>query len=185
MIGIDERQRAEHEDGDRHDVLRWHRGSEYERDRNSCREHAHGVGERTRDHEDDRCKAACPNAKPLLEQGVRGDEIALVVPRQQRVRDDDAPQQITRRDLEEAEIGGIGQPGDADERQRARLRGDYGEENRPPRNRASRYEIVFRVLLIAAEPDSEECRRDQVRGEYNKIEGGEIGLHFTALDLCC
>jgi hypothetical protein len=47
------------------------------------------------------------------------------------------------------------------------------------------YEIVFGILLIAAEPNAKKCGPDEVRCQYNKIEGGEIGLHFTALELYC
>jgi hypothetical protein len=47
------------------------------------------------------------------------------------------------------------------------------------------YEIILGILLIAAEPDSKKRGPDQVRCQYNKIEGGEIGLHFTALELNC
>ena len=42
--------------------------------------------------------------KRCLEQRVRGDEVALVVARQQHVRDDDAAEQIAGRDLQESEI---------------------------------------------------------------------------------
>jgi hypothetical protein len=44
-------------------------------------------------------------------------------------------------------------------------------------------EIVLRILLVAAQPNAEQGRRDEIRDEYNKIEGGEIGFLFTALDL--
>jgi hypothetical protein len=48
----------------------------------------------------------------------------------------------------------------------------------------SSYEVILGILLISTEPDSEDCGRYQVRSQYKEIEGGEIGLHFTALDLC-
>ena len=46
-------------------------------------------------------------------------------------------------------------------------------------------EVILGIFLVSTKPDAEERGRDQVRDQYNKIEGGETGFQFTALKLCC
>ena len=45
--------------------------------------------------------------------------------------------------------------------------------------------VLLGIFLIAPEPDAQDGRTNEVHDQHNKIEGGEMCLHFTALDLCC
>jgi hypothetical protein len=47
----------------------------------------------------------------------------------------------------------------------------------------SSYEIILGIFLVPTEPDAEERSREEIDDQYNKVEGGEICFHFTALDL--
>ena len=76
----------------------------------------------------------------------------VVVAREEHARDDDASEDVAGGDLQESEIAEVGEPGDRDEGERARLGGDDGEHHRPPRDRAVGDEVVGGVLLAAAEP---------------------------------
>src|SRR5213075_1527812 len=123
--------------------------------------------------------------KTFFEQRVGGNEIALVVARQKGEGDDCATQHISRGDLQKTKIGRVRESRNAYERQRARFRRHDGEQNSPPRDRAAGDKVILGILLIASEPNAERGRAKEVGDEHNKIEGGEIGLHFTALALSC
>jgi hypothetical protein len=58
---------------------------------------------------------------------VRGEEVALEILRQQDETDDDAPDEISEGELQEGEIGVIGEARYADEGKRAGFRGNDGE----------------------------------------------------------
>ncbi len=170
LVCVDHRQRAQDQHGSRHHVLARHDAIEDQRDRNRGRKDAYRVRHAARDHEHDRREAPRREAESLLQQRVGGDEIALVVPRQQRVRDHDAAQDVARRDLEEAEIREVRETRDTDERQRAGLARDDREHHRPPGDRAVGDEVVLRVFLSPPDPDTEQCRANQVDDDDRDVE---------------
>ena len=76
--------------------------------------------------------------------------------RQQQVADDDPSDEITHHQLQEGEIGVVGQSGHADDGERAGLGGDDGKRNRPPGNVAVGQEVVAqgRCFLRKRSPNS-------------------------------
>ena len=76
-------------------------------DRNRRGEDADRVGHAARDHEHDRRQASRRQPEALLEQRVRGDDLALVVPRQQQEGDADAADDVAGDHLEEAEVARV------------------------------------------------------------------------------
>jgi hypothetical protein len=82
--------------------------------------------------------------KRFFQQRIRGDDLTLVISRQQEKRDADAPEDVAGDHLEESEVAGVGEAGNADEGQRTGLGGDDREQHRPPRDLSSRDEVVLR-----------------------------------------
>ena len=91
------------------------------------------------------------DAEPPFEQRVGGDELALEVAGEERVRDDDASEDVSGRDLEKREVAQIGQAGNADERERARLGGNDRDEDGPPRDRVV-WQRSSRARRVATRP---------------------------------
>src|SRR5207237_8495215 len=85
-----------------------------------------------------------------------------------------------RHDLQEPEVAGVRETRRADERDRARLRRDDREHERPPGDAMAGDEVVRRVAL--APPQVHPERRDarEVRHEHRGIEPGERAIHRGA-----
>jgi hypothetical protein len=90
-------------------------------------------------------------AEAAVDELVRGEQFAAEVLREQQEADDDASDQVSEDDLEEAEIVVVGEAGDADDGERAGLGGDDGERDRPPGNVAVGEEVVAQRAMALAE----------------------------------
>src|SRR4051812_9076697 len=90
--------------------------------------------------------------------------------RQQQKADHHATDQVADHDLQETEVGVVGEAGDADDRQRACLRCHNRERDRPPRNIPVSQKVVAERPLLLAELQSEDRDPDQVRDNQNEVE---------------
>jgi hypothetical protein len=90
-------------------------------------------------------------AEAAVDELVRGEQFAAEVLREQQEADDDASDQVSEDDLEEAEVVVVGEAGDADDGERAGLGGDDGERDRPPGNVAVGEEVVAQRAMALAE----------------------------------
>ena len=177
VIGVDHREHADDEHGEwRHEPRRDDR-PEDQRDRDRRGEHANRITEQPRGHERDRRQAAGGDAEAALEESVRRDELALVVPGQQRVGDHDAADEVAGGDLEKRQVGRVRQSRDADERERARFRGDDGEQDRPPWHGAVGDEVRSRRSLPAPEVEAEPGRSDHVDDDDGEVQHRERRAH--------
>ena len=119
-------------------------------------------------------------SEAAFEQGVRGDEVALEIPRQERERDDDAAEDVAGRDLEKREVAEVGEAGDADEGEGARLRGDDRDEDGPPGDGVVGDEVVAGVALRRGRarcpaPSCPPGRRRRPRGRAGRMTGSRAG----------
>ncbi len=176
-VGIYDGEQPEDQDGRGHDEVLAHAGAEDEGDGDGGGENANGVGHGAGDHENDRGEAARRGSEAAVEQGVGGDQFALIVTGEECERDHDTAEDVSCRDLEEAEIAGEGETGDADERECAGFGGDDGEEDGPPGDGAIGDEVVFGVLLAAAHPDAQGRGSEEIDDDDGEIEEGEGGSH--------
>jgi hypothetical protein len=124
VVGIEEGEHAENENRGWHHVLLWQDRTDDQSDRDRSSENAYRVGERACPHEYDRSESTRREPEPLFQKRIRRHQIALVVFRKKRIRNDDASEQVTGGELQKAQIRHVGEAGDADERERAGLRCD-------------------------------------------------------------
>src|SRR5579872_4460233 len=75
-----------------------------------------------------------PPAKPALNQRISGIQFPAKVSRQQNQTNDDAPDKISEYDLQKSQVGIVSKAGNADDRERAGLRGDNRKRDCPPGN---------------------------------------------------
>ena len=113
--------------------------------------HAHAFGRGPSQQKQSCSQRAQPSSEAPLNQFVRRVKIAAKVVRQQHEADDDAPHYVSHHDLKKREVRVVGEPGNADDGERAGLGRDDRERNRPPRNIASRQKIVAQRPLLLAE----------------------------------
>src|SRR5262249_46740450 len=83
-----------------------------------------------------------------------------------------------------AAVGGKSFPGNAQEGQRAGLRGDDRNENEPPTDVPVAAKICARVFLSPAEPGPEARRADDVKYDDNEVERGELAGHRRGRRTC-
>ncbi len=172
LVGVEHSQRSDDQDRQReYERLVVYRRADDERHRDRGGEHADRIGERSRDHENDRREASRGEAEALLEHRVRGHQLTAEVAREEYRGDHEATDDVPHHDLQETEIavhgaGSIRQPRRTDERESARFRGDDREHQRPPRDAVPGHEVVCRVALAPAQEYPEGRDAEQVDDEY-------------------
>ena len=96
------------------------------------------------------CQRAQPAAKAAFDELIGGVEIAAKIVWQQQVADDDASHEIAHHQLQEGEVGIVGQAGHADDGEGAGFGGDDGERDGPPWNIAIGEEVIAQGTLPLA-----------------------------------
>src|SRR5258708_3002433 len=90
--------------------------------------------------------------------------------RQQHKADYYAAHHVSHDDLQEREIRIVGQPGNADDGQRAGLGRDNREGDRPPWNVPPREKVVAQGMLLLAEAQAEQGDPRQVQSDDREVE---------------
>lgn len=116
-----------------------------------------------------RCHRAQLRAEPSLNQLIGRIELAAKILRQEHKADDDATDYISHDHLQKSQIGIVGEAGNADDGQRARLRRDNRQGNCPPGNIAIGEEIVTHRPLAFAEAQAKQRYPGQVRGDNQQV----------------
>src|SRR5699024_1820373 len=101
---------------------------------------------------------------------VSSGHLPAVVAREQHERDNDPPQQVAQRYLDEGDITEIGDGRHADHGQRARLGGDHREAHRPPRKIAVTEKIPLQIALFPGQSEAYPGRDGQVDDDDAEIE---------------
>ena len=138
------------------------RVAEHELDGNRGHVNAHARRQRFADEEEAARELPRRGAEGVFEQLIRRIDFALQVMRHHHDREQDAGDDVPDDDLEEGHVSAVGHGGHADDGERARLGGDDGEANAPPRNVFAAEEIVAGVALVFAEPDAEPDDAQQI-----------------------
>ena len=85
-------------------------------------------------------------AEAAVDELVGGEHLAVEVARQEEGGDDDAAEHVAEDDLQEAEVAGEGDAGDADDGEGGGFGGDDGERDGPPGNGVVGEEVARRDL---------------------------------------
>ena len=123
-------ERDNRENGDRHGVV----NVEDQLERNGGGEQPNAVGRDAGEKEDDRCGFAGCIAESRSEKSIGRGEVTGIVSGKEVGGHENAAKKVAERDLKKSQIRQIGQAGDADKGQCARLGGDDGETDDPPGN---------------------------------------------------
>ena len=90
---------------------------------------------------------------------------------------DDARDDVADDHLNEHDVGAVGDGGDADDGECARLGGDDGDADAPPRDVAAAEEVVAGVALVFAEPDAEANDTGEVGDDDEPVGEIEVAVH--------
>ena len=105
-------------------------------------EDAHTFGSGAREKEESGGDLVQSGAEALVDELVGGEHLALKVVGQEDQRDDDAAEHVADDDLQEAEVAGERDAGDADDGEGAGLGRDDGERDGPPGDRLVGEEVA-------------------------------------------
>src|SRR4029077_20191203 len=107
--------------------------------------------------------------KPPLDEFVGSVKFTAKIVRQENETDDDTPDHVSQHDLQEHQVGVIGQSGNANDGESAGFRCDDGERNRPPWDIAIGEKIVPQRALLLAEAQPEERNPRQVQPDNREV----------------
>ena len=126
LEGVEQREGGD--DGDGEDVA----GADGDADDDGDGEDADAFGCGAREQEEAGGDFVERAAEAAVDELVGGEHLAVEVFRQEEHGDDDAAEHVADDDLQEAEVAGEGEAGDADDGEGAGFGGDDGERDGPP-----------------------------------------------------
>ena len=119
-------------------------------------------------------------SKVPVEDFVGREQLAGKVPRQQFRSHDPATEDVTKRQLQESQIAGVGHTGHAQESDRAGLSRDDRTQHSPPRHVAPTDHELGGAASTAAYPHSKDDHAEQIAAKNCRIDpvnihGGSLG----------
>src|SRR4051812_29442510 len=145
-------------------------GPERDGDDNRDGVDAHSFRSGASQQEQSRGERSQSSAEAALDQLVSGIEITAEVVGQEHEADDDSAHEIPEDDLQELQVGVVGESGNTDDGQGAGFSRNDRERDRPPGNIPVGEEVVFQRALTFSELKPKQSYSREVRRDDQVIE---------------
>jgi len=127
-----------------------------------------------------RVRVPCRCAERVREELVGRINLSLEIMWHEHHRQNDSGDDVTDDHLDKTDVSAVGNAGNADDGERARLGGDDGQPDAPPRNVFAAEEVVASVVLVFAEPNSQANNAEQIQGNDRPITAAEVTVHLES-----
>ncbi len=146
-------------------------GTEHDGDDERDGEDANTFGEGAKNQKRSGCEAADARTEAALHEFVGGKHLAPEILGQEEQSDDDAAEEITEDELEEAEVAAEGERRSADDGESTGFGGDDREGDSPPGSVATAEKVIFESRLFIFKLRAKPGDKNQVESDDRKVGG--------------